>query len=244
MTLLLTVLACGLGDDPGTTASTTTTPATVLPTGDRVLLYHGSGGADPRGFGSAEFAEAAEYLRTETGLGVDLTASMPDLAGFRSVVLLDPGSESGEAMADGEVQALVDALAAGTRVAVVTSFYAACNAELLNGLLERLGARARLTGTHVPVASLVVEAPSASHQITQGVAEVWLGEPCAITPAGATTLVVNDRDAHATVERPGNGGEVALFGDYRWMDDSSLYEDGDNRLMLRNLVWVLDDPGT
>ena len=210
----------------------------VYPTQDKVLFYDGHGGepGESSGRGSTDDIEA--WIASEYGFGVEARDNLGEPAKFRAVFLVDPGAREPYSWQEDDVALLNDALEVGTRVVIVVDV-GNCAGATVNGLLEGLGANARLVGDNSETTEIIE--PGIEHQVTAGVGEAFFQEPCVVEVNGSDPLFTVSRYTYMTAERPGWGGDVVVVGDYSFLDDTGKYENGDNLALIGNLVEVDPD---
>lgn len=239
--MLIWLIACfGSKDDDAATDSGTedSTPEehdTVYPTQEKVLFYDGHGGEPGESSGRGSTDDIEGILETEYGWAIEARDNLGDPSKFRAVVLMDPGAREPYSFQDEDIALLTDALEVGTRVIVLVDV-GNCAGDTVNGLLEGLGAGARLIGDNSDTTEIIE--PSQEHQITEGVGEVFLQEPCVVEVNGSTPLFTSGRFTYGTTEQPGWGGDVVVIGDYSFLDDTGKYDNGDNMALIRRLVEV------
>ncbi|MCP4807028.1 MAG: hypothetical protein GY913_26720 [Proteobacteria bacterium] len=237
--MFLTLLACfGSDDEPaGDSTATDSTPQeieAIYPTQEKVLIYYGHGGepGESSGIGSTDDIELA--IADEYGWSVERRDSLGQPENFRAIILVDPGAREPYSWAEEDADKLRTALDTGTRLIVLVEL-GNCSADTVNPLLEMLDASARLVAENSQATEIIE--PSA-HQITDGVGQVYLQEPCVVETNGATPLFTASRYTYGSAERPATGGDIVVIGDYSFLDDTGKYDNGDNMELIRNLVEV------
>ena len=236
------LLACfGGGDDTTPTDSSADSEVpeieAVYPTQTKVLFYDGHGGepGEASGIGSTDDIEL--LLADEYGWGVERRDSLGQPENFRAIVLVDPGAREPYSWSEDDAAKLRTALDTGTRLVVLVEV-GNCPADTANPLFELLDVQARFVPDNSQTTEIVT--PNA-HQITEGVGEAYLQEPCVVETNGASPLFVTGRYTWGSVERPATGGDVVLIGDYSFIDDTGKYDNGDNLQLIRNLFEVDPD---
>lgn len=232
------LLACvGPSDDAPSDSSIDSTPPAIeaiYPTQDKVLFYDGHGGEPGASSGIGSTDDIEGVLASEYGWSVERRDSLGTPENFRAIVLVDPGAREPFAWSDDDAASLRGALDTGTRLIVLLEV-GNCLGATANPLLEKLGAVARLVGDNSQTTEIIEPSP---HDITEGVGEVYLQEPCVVETNGATPLFTTGRDTFGSVERPATGGDIVIIGDYSFIDDTGKYNNGDNLDLIRNLFEV------
>ncbi len=224
----------------GTDTATITTPETVLPTGDRILLSYSHGGCPPYSSGRAEFEGADKRWKAAFGWNTDHRDYLPDdLSDYRFIGFVAPGCASGKSFTDEEIAALAGALEIGTRVAIFAD-RDSCSSDPAAALLSGLGVSLGFTGDGADDNQLIDAADGNSqHQISAGLSDsVRFKEPCWVQSNKGEAVLADDDNLLIAAERPGYGGEVVVVGDYQFMDDSGFLDSGANGELADNLVRV------
>jgi len=235
------LLACFGSDDDGPTGDSSGTDDSsvehdiVYPDSEKILFYDGHGGepGESSGRGSTDDIEA--WIEETYGFGVEARDNLGEPAKFRAVFLMDPGAREPYSWQEDDVALLTEAMEVGTRIILVTDV-GNCAGDTTNPLLESLGANARLVGDNSNTTE-IIEATQGS-QITDGVGDVYLQEPCIVEVNGSDPLFTSGRYTYGTAERPGWGGDVVVIGDYSFLDDTGKYDNGDNLALIGQLVEV------
>lgn len=214
----------GDGED-GDDGSDGGTVEPVYPTGARVLLYYGNGGYAPAGDTGA-FTNYEALVEGSTDWLVDHRETWTeDLSDYRVVVFLAMGHDGGEVLTDDQLQTLVDANAAGTRL-VFAANVASCDSAVMADTLSRLGVGISYTG-EAPDPSYVAVVSgddlSPNHQLTAGLDEVRFRAPCWVSGGSPIAQASNNNAVVASQLLP-SGGEVIVMGDFGVIDDAGDLE--------------------
>jgi hypothetical protein len=213
-------------------------PPPVYPDGDRILLYYGHGGPSPDESGLAQFDLVDHHWKDSFGWNSDYRSYLPDaLDDYRAVFFIGPGSSAEVSFDPAELERLRAALAAGTRMIIVTD-KEGCAAYAPNELLEGLGSSLRVNDEGLGDYQIAEIDQIAEHQATAGVEALRFRDPCGIDMGDARYLARYDDLIMVGIDRPGSGGEVILVGDYEFMDDSGPREWADNGLFADRLVQI------
>ena len=218
-----------------------------LPAGDRVLVYYGHGGASGDGSGRGAVTGLEALVEDELGHPLDWRDYLPDdLSDYRALLLMGSGIEGEQLYSGAEVEQLRLALDGGARL-VVLAEVETCGLTVANDLLSGLGLTMALSGDGADqnqvVTGAVVDLDS---QITAGVVDVTLRDPCYVD-LGVAAALVKDADRHTlmAVERPAARagavalpGDVVLVGDFQFLDDGGGLAEGDHVQLATNLVEV------
>ncbi len=226
------------GDDTGDSGDTTDTVPPILPTGDRILLFHGHGGPEEDESGWARFDLIDQHWKDVYGWNSDYRSYIPDdVSDYRAIFLIGPGYTGEEAFTGEELALMQGALAVGTRIVVLTE-KDGCATTTPNDLLAGLGSTLRLTGSGLgdyQIAEMDLISP---HQITAGVEILRFRDACYLD-VGDGEYLARFQDEHmVAVERIDNGGDVVLIGDFEFMDDSGPWEWAHNATLADRLVEV------
>jgi hypothetical protein len=220
------------------TDDTTDTLPPLIPPGDRIQIYHGSGSPEPdeSGWGSFEFVD--HHWKDTYGWNTDYrTYFADDLSDYRAIFFIAPGYTAEVSFEPDLIERLRGALAIGTRIIVLTE-RDGCDSFAPNELLEALGSTLRLTGDGLGTYQTVETDQIAPHQITQDVDLLKFRDACYVDMGEGHYLVRNSEDLLVAVERIGTGGEVVLIGDFEFMDDSGPREWARNGLLADRLVEI------
>ncbi|MCB9746204.1 MAG: hypothetical protein H6740_26745 [Alphaproteobacteria bacterium] len=235
MLALLLLTACGGKDDATPVDSDSAPPEQVWPDQQKVLFYFGMGGRRGSSNGEGGSDEAATWVENTYVWPTNQRDTLGEPFNFRAIVFMDVGAFDGT-YSQQNVDDLLYAMETGTRL-IFLADRETCAGPVVNSLLPELGAPMQLTGDRVSGVSQV--GPAQAHQVTEGITEVYLNEPCTISTNGAEPLFSESRDVFGAVYRPGYGGDIVLLGDMNFMDDSGRIDNGDNRALLGNLVEVI-----
>lgn len=211
----------------------------VYPEGDRVLLYYGHGGNPGSGTGKAQWEEIEARWRSQ-GYSVDHRDYLPEnVEEYRLVVMIAPGFKGDQAFSVEDTAWFEGALAMGVRVFIGADLET-CALPGVNGLLAELGTTLSLTGDGTDANRLIeTDAVNSNHQVMEGVRQLRFKEPCYVgTGAEGQVLAESDRNPLAAAQRVGNGGDVLVFGDHQFFDDSGELEVLDNQRLADNLVQI------
>jgi len=231
----------GQESDADVDADTDSGPELIYPEGDRILLYYGNGGLTEDAYGTGGVDVIDKHWKDKYGWNTDWRDSLgDDLSAFRLIGFMAPGSQGGEPFDQGQLDLLKGAREAGTRLLVLNEVDN-CGSEILNGLLEGLGAAPRFSGEGAQQYSVVDSSSVVEDQITAGVSALRLSDPCYVSTNGADSLVqAYDYDL-VVRDLPSDGGEVVLVGDVEFFDDSGGMEDADNLLFADRLVEIVPE---
>ncbi|HJN77427.1 MAG TPA: hypothetical protein QGF58_26115 [Myxococcota bacterium] len=210
----------------------------VYPTQNKVLFYDGHGGEPGESSGRGDSDDMEDWIGEHYGFAVEARDTLGTPSKFRAVFLMDPGSREPYSWQEDDVALLTDAMEAGTRIIVLVDV-GNCVGSTVNPLLEQLGASARLVGDNSETTEIIPA--TAGSQITEGVGDVYLQEPCIVEVNGTTPLFTSSRYTYGTAERPAWGGDVVVIGDFSFIDDTGKYDNGDNLTLIGNLVEVDPD---
>jgi hypothetical protein len=215
----------------------------VYPSGDRILLYYGHGGDSGRSSGLGKVEEIDTHWKETYGWNTDWRDNFDgDLSAFRLIGIMGAGLEQ-EVVFEAETIALLqEALDRGTRLLVMTETDN-CAATTLNPLLEALGVPMRFTGDGEQIYKVILPEYIGTHQSTDGVRGLWLSDPCYVSANGAQNVIEHEGDVLMAADRPGNGGDILVIGDYEFLDDSGNLEREDNTVFVDQLVEVDPDFG-
>lgn len=239
----LTTNRPGKGDETGDSATDDTAPpAPRYPDGDRILLFHGHGGASGASSGFGRVTSIDAHWKETYGWNTDWRTSLgDDLSAFRLVGFMAPGLEGGDPFTDEELALLRGALEAGTRLLVMNEV-GSCGSPVIDALLEGLGVGLRFTGEGRSEYSVVTPDWVGGAQFTEGVNQLVFSDPCYVDAgAGGSPAVQVDGDLLVAWERPGNGGDVVVVGDFEFLDDSGMLAQQENQRFADLLVEV--EPG-
>lgn len=234
------------GDSGGGAGGASDLPS-QLPTGDRVLVYYGHGGASGDGAGRGAVTALEALVEDELGHPLDWRDYLPDdLSDYRAILLMGSGMEGEQLYAAAEVEQLRLSLDLGARL-IVLAEVETCGLTVANDLLAGLELTMALTGDGADQNQVVAGvAATPDHQVMAGVVDVSLRDPCWVDLGGATPLI-KDADRHSlmAVERPparagavALPGDVVLAGDFQFLDDGGGLADGDHSRLATNLVEV------
>jgi hypothetical protein len=235
--------------DADTDTDTDTDGSITYPTEamKRVLLYYGHGGPDGTDLNNWGQFETVipSYWAERYGWEVDWTNQLPDIADitdYRMIGLIGPGLLVSFAFDDDDTDVLKRALAHGTRIVLFTD-RSACGDENTRALMGALGVSMRPTGEGELEREVVLDANvGGGHQITAGVTSLKMVGPCWVDEKEGTVLVRREVDGqthvYAAVERPGNGGDVVIVGDFEIFDDSNNLANENNQQFVDNLAQV------
>jgi hypothetical protein len=215
---------------------------------DTILLYSGHGGPDgldPYNWGVFNTIIANHWQDAHDWFAY-WQPNLPETDGFtyyRMIGLMGPGSTAQPPFGESDRIKLRRTLDSGTRI-VLFADRDSCSNTATDGLLEELGVTMRLRGDGAGTRLVVEDAEVKSgHQITKGVSSVYLVDPCYISKGDATALITWERDGDtrvlAAVERPGNGGDVVIIGDFQILDDSGNFYQADNHTLVDNLATIV-----
>ncbi len=253
----LLLLACGLfacSDKNGDSNADDSNPnddsgeGILYPEGDRILMYYGNGGFTTDIAGTGSFDAIGQVWKTEYGWNTDSYDHWPDnIEAYRMITLVSPGWSKLVPFDDKSVALLQAALDRGTRVVVVVERKMCENGSAnINALVSALGVSWRMTGGAGETYSIVqTNAVSNGYQITQGVSEMRMIDPCWVEQGSADILAADGANNFiAVAERPGKAGDVVFLGDITIMDDTENsggdhgFEAADNRRFLDNMVRI------
>ena len=244
--MLLLLIGCTDKDGDGTDSATDTgasfTPAPeyTYPTGDEILVYTGHGGADGAGgVGGAVETISAHWLSTY-GWETRVKDSIPsDLSKYRAIIMMAPGSSDLENFSASNAEQFSEALRIGTRL-VILADNGTCSNTAVSNLLDLMGVSIRFTGEAADANMVVsVDAFNFDNQITTGLTELRLHDPCYADAGGGEMLFADeDNNIVGVAERPGFGGDIALIGDMRFLDDTGYLDYVDNLQLADNLVTI------
>jgi len=222
----------------------------TYPTDDmnNILLYSGHGGPDgldPYNWGVFN-SIIPNHWQDDHNWFAYWQPALPETGDFtyyRMIGLMGPGSTAQPAFGEPDIIKLRRTLDSGTRI-VLFADRESCNNTATDGLLEGLGVTMRLRGDGAGTRLLVEDAEVKSgHQITKGVSSVYFVDPCYISKGDATALITWEREGDnrvlAAVERPGNGGDVVIIGDFQILDDSGNFYQADNHTLVDNLATIV-----
>ncbi|MFH1468806.1 MAG: hypothetical protein ABIO70_30740 [Pseudomonadota bacterium] len=237
--------ACHREEEPvDTTPPEDTAPeGPVYPTGDRILLYTGHGGATPSGSGGfGSFDDIDAHWKDLYGWNTDVRDSLgDDLSSYRLVGLMAPGLNGGGTFSVEEIDLLEHARRRGTRIAIFNEVDN-CDTNVIGNLLENWGILPRFSGEGVDEFSMVAASFIGQEQMTEGVDEMRFSDPCFVEANGAPYVVSWEGNHIVAKDQPlGWGGEVVLIGDLEILDDTENYNLADNLVFDENLVKV--EPG-
>jgi hypothetical protein len=232
--LLLLLAAC---NTPPTTGSTDTKPGIhpteesgsadtgegppILPNGDRILVWYGSGGLGPQSTGEGSFSTFDAHIKGETGFNTDHFEELPeDLSSYRLILSVAPGHDDPTApMAADQLERLGTARSQGTRVIVLLE-RAMCRSQAIDDLLAHLGTGLEATGDGADTNRMVDVEEWANDPLTAGVVTLRFREPC--FSAGGSALawdsLGNPMISH---QRPDRAGDVLVIGDPQVLDDGA-----------------------
>jgi hypothetical protein len=222
----------GAGDEGGS-------GEVIYPSGTKVLLYQGHGGHEGETTGEGIF-EGASDRWSALGYSTQVRSYLPtEVADYRVIALMAPGSDGDESFSDKDVAVLQAALDQGSRV-VLFGALEMCDADPAADLLASLGVSVGFTGAGSDENKVYYpDWASTEHQITDGVSDIKLKEPCWVDTGSGQLFLKDATWGHMGVaERPGSGGEVVVMGTFQWLDDGGYLDHGDNGLMADNLVII------
>jgi len=213
----------------------------IYPSGDRILMYYGNGGANAASSGWGSLVQIDEHWKEKYGWNTDWRDSLgDDLSAFRMIGFMAPGIHGGSDFTEDQIALLDGVRRAGTRL-VVFNEVDNCDSRVIDSLLEGLGAAPRFTGEGTAEYQVVAPSYIGPDQITEGVSDLRLSDPCYIEPNGAP-YIIHDEGNHILVKDPhAFGGEVVLMGDFEFLDDSGNIKLSDNLVLADRLVEV--EPG-
>jgi hypothetical protein len=246
-------LACSGKDDDSTPADDSgggddSGEDILYPDGDRILMYYGNGGFQTDIAGSGKFEDIGELWKDQFGWNSDPSGVWPDaMEPYRMIGLVAPGWSGPVPFDSASVELLQAALDRGTRI-VVFGEQAMCEsgAKNVNALVGALGATWTMRGEGANQFAIVdTNAVSTGKQMTQGVSQIRMIDPCWIDRGNADILVADDNNNFVAVaERPGKAGDVVFVGDITMWDDTEDsdgdhgFEKADNRTFLMNMVRI------
>ncbi len=215
----------------------------VHPTGDRILLYYGNGGYAQVG-DAGGFSDFDDHIKTTLGWNTDHRSDWTeDLSQYRMIGLLALGHDGGENLSEDQIQALIAANAAGTRL-VFMADVDSCGSTVMADAITRVGSSMGYTG-EAPDPTYVAQSAgddlSPNHQLTAGLSEVRFRAPCWVDAGGGSPIsLASNGNAIVGTQLLDHGGEVIVMGDFGVIDDSGNFarEDLDNKLFGENLVKV------
>ena len=229
-----------LPDETGDTDAddTTDTVPALIPDGERIMIYHGSGSPEPDESGWASFEFVDHHWKDSYGWNTDYRSYFDDdLSDYRAIFFIAPGYTAEVSFEPDLLEQLRGALAVGTRIIVLTE-KDGCASFAPNELLGALGSTLRLTGDGLGTYQTVETEQIAPHQITTDVDQLKFRDACYVDMGEGEYLVRNSDDLLVAVERIGVGGEVVLIGDFEFMDDSGPREWARNGLLADRLVEI------
>lgn len=209
----------------------------VYPSGDRILLYYGHGGWEPDSFSKGVFENVDTRWKDAFGWNTDHRNTWSaDLDAFRMIGLMAPTDPFSAA----EVADLQVALDRGSRV-VLFGDRASCGSADIAQLLADLGVGMGFTGESADQNQIIQASDySSSHPVTAPLSDsIRFKEPCHVDPSGGAAIVRDsNRNVMIAAQRPGNGGDVMVIGDFQFMDDGGYLDHEDNGLLADGLVLV------
>jgi hypothetical protein len=225
-------------DTDGPDSGDTTAEGVPIPSGERILLFHGAGGPDPDEDGWGRFDVADARWKDAYDWNADYRDAIPeDLSDYRAIFFLSPGY-TGEASFDpADLDRLSNALAAGTRM-IVTAEREHCGEAALTELLEGLGTTLRFSGDGQGAYQIAEVEEVSPHQATAGVSTLRFRDPCWVDMGEGDRLVRYREDLIVAVEQVGRGGEVFVIGDFEFMADGDAGGWADNALFSDRLVEI------
>ncbi len=231
-------------DDTATDDTSTTTETDPGPFGgrDEVLIFHGHGGVGPEGaWGYVTHSDTIALLEPE-GLTVDQRDDWPGtVSAVRLVILPMPGFTSEETFSSGEVGDLEDVMAEGGVVAVQGENGGTMGADVINTLMEDLGASMRIGGS-----SESFPAGGSDHPLADGVDDLGTLAPGSLAVDDDDCLYATSGGSCLAAARSMGSGYLVLMPDaqilelYESWDDQGL----DNSAFLWNLTrlaWELGE---
>lgn len=227
-------------DDTGAADDTGELQPITYPSGDRILAYTGHGGYEEDSTGKGGMDDIDARWKSAFGWNTDLLSSMPeDLAAYRVIIMLAPGSDRDADFEQATVQQLKKAMQAGTRI-VILGEKSMCSADGVADLLVKLGSGITFTGEDAGENRLIdADTLTSDLQVNEGVEVFRYKEPCWVDPGTGTSVGREDSRNHLGAwERPGRGGDIVVMGNFEFLDDGGLLEHGDNGVFADNLVKV------
>ncbi len=236
MNILLT-LACTNGEpaDDSRSADDSVLQDIVYPSSEKVLIYSGHGGEPGASTGVGGTDDLVALLESEYGFNVDVRSTLGEPEKFRAVLFMDPGQRESRSFSEDDIALMQAGLDAGTRLIFVATV-GNCLGETINPVVEALGGSMGFGGDNAPTTQIME--PAQDHQLTQGIDEVFFVNPCMVDSGQGEAVFLVSRDAFMAAERPARGGDIVLFGDYQWFDDTGKHANGSNLQLARNLFEV------
>jgi hypothetical protein len=212
----------------------------VYPTGDRILLFTGHGGAvegASSGFGA--FADMDAHWKDKYGWNTDIRSTLDkDLSAYRMIGLVAPGLNGGSTFSVDEIDQFEHARRRGTRI-VIFNEVENCDTNVIGNLLENWGIVPRFSGEGAAEFQMDAATFIAPDQMTEGVEGLRFSDPCYVADNGAPYIVHSEGNHIVVKDQPlGWGGEVVLIGDLEFMDDTGNYALADNQVFADRLVEV------
>ena len=233
------LVACGdKEEDSGDGSGLPSGP--VYPSGQSILLFNGNGGADGDGGGEGG-VEGISARWSSQGYTVRVKDTLPsDLTEYRAVIMVAPGYFGGAAnFSEEEIAELDRVIGLGTRLVILTE-NGACGEVAINNLLTALGVSIRvLNDSEQENRVLDINKFGYESQVTEGLTALVLHDPCYVDSASGKRLFA-DNDGHilGAAEQVGNGGDVVLIGDIRFLDDGGYIDEADNGKLADNIVTI------
>lgn len=223
------------GDD---TSDSDDDTAIVYPSGERVLLFYGHGGAVAEGNGWGRFEDIATHWQKNFGWETDWSSTLSgDILSYRLIAFLGQGLDGGSEFDAATVEKFQSAMEAGARILILTEVDN-CGSEILNKLMADLGVSLRLNGDGAQEYRVVEASRIVNHQSTDTVVALEFSDPCYVDPGSGQGLVFDSENAMVAAERPGHGGEVMVVGDFEFLDDSGSMKEADNLAFADQLAMV------
>jgi hypothetical protein len=156
---------------------------------------------------------------------------------YRLVVFVGQGLSGGSNFDASTVARFLEALDLGTRILVVTEA-GNCEAPVLEALLDDLGVSIGFSGAGAQEYRIESTTRMRDHQLTAGVKSLAFSDPCYVAPGDGQALAWYEERTLVAAERPGQGGDVVVVGDFEFFDDSGGMERADDLLFADRMVEV------
>lgn len=242
--LLLGTMGCGdksEADDTAAGADDNFDPFSEItyPEGSEILVYTGHGGVDGDGGAPGGVETISTHWSNTYGWKVRIKDIIPTkLDKYRAIIMMAPGAEDEVPFSLDLANQFRDAMANGTRI-IILADYDSCGSSAVNNLMDLMGMSLRYSGqASDPNVVIQVDAFNFNTQITTGLAALRFNDPCYLDPGGSGELLfaTEDNQTVGVVQRLLVGGEVAIVGDFRFLDDTGYLDYDDNRQLADNLV--------
>jgi hypothetical protein len=197
----------------------------VLPSGDRILVWYGSGGLGPQSTGEGAFTTFDAHIKGETGFNTDHFEDLPeDLSPYRLILLVAPGhGDVTVPMAADQLERLGNVRMQGTRIIVFLE-RAACSTQATDDVLAHLGTGLAATGEAADTNRVVDVEEWANDPLTAGVLRLRFREPC-FSSGGSALAWDSLGNPMISHQRPDRAGDVLVIGDPQVLDDGAPWGD-------------------